>query len=205
MARSGDEVAAGDGLVAFGAVLILPVQKHCMMGRVAAGQWIYANKRHALNDRKADKQGRQIQHGMPNWPRSRARQPAASPQPHQRVRMPGHRSCGCSSMPATPTPAPERRAAATGRCTSRRSRGTLKDGRRRPEPCGVRSTWLRWTAEGPQCHCAPRGTPTSLEYAPGLFKETALPINKEHRARASSCLLHRAAALQAAARYREPF
>jgi len=40
-------------------------------------------------------------------------------------------------MPATPTPAPERRAAAAGRCTPRRSRGTLKDGRRRPEPCGV--------------------------------------------------------------------
>jgi hypothetical protein len=39
-------------------------------------------------------------------------------------------------MPATPTPAPERRAAAAGRCTPRRSRGTLKDGRRRPEPCG---------------------------------------------------------------------
>ena len=45
----------------------------------------------------------------------------------------------------TPTPAPQRRAAAAGRCTPRRSRGTLKDGRRRtdrcaqrirPEPCG---------------------------------------------------------------------
>ena len=36
-------------------------------------------------------------------------------------------------MPATPTPAPERRAAAAGRCTPRRSRGTLKDGRRRPQ------------------------------------------------------------------------
>jgi len=42
-------------------------------------------------------------------------------------------------MPATPTPAPERRAAAAGRCTPRHSRGTLKDGRRRPEPCGARS------------------------------------------------------------------
>lgn len=39
-------------------------------------------------------------------------------------------------MPATPTPAPERRAAAAGRCTPRRRRGTLKDGRCRPEPCG---------------------------------------------------------------------
>jgi len=32
-----------------------------------------------------------------------------------------------------------RRAAAAGRCTPRHSRGTLKDGRRRPEPCGARS------------------------------------------------------------------
>jgi hypothetical protein len=57
---SEDFVAAGDGLVAFGAVLILPVQTHCVAGRVAAGQWIYAKQRHALMDRKADKQARQI-------------------------------------------------------------------------------------------------------------------------------------------------
>ena len=92
-----------------------------------------------------------------------------------------------SSPALHPTSAPDRRAAAAGRCRPRRSRGRLKDGRRRPEPCGVRRTWLRWTAEDPQCHCAPRGTPPSIEYAPGLFKETALPINKEHSARASSC------------------
>ena len=35
-----------------------------------------------------------------------------------------------SSPAATPTPDPERRAAAAGRCTPRRSRGTLKDSRR---------------------------------------------------------------------------
>ena len=33
----------------------------------------------------------------------------------------------------TPSPAPKRRAAAAGRCSPRRSRGTLKDGRRRLE------------------------------------------------------------------------
>jgi hypothetical protein len=44
----------------------------------------------------------------------------------------------------TPTPAPERRAAAAGRCTPRRSRGTLKDGRCPPEPCGsVESCCIR--------------------------------------------------------------
>jgi hypothetical protein len=48
-----------------------------------------------------------------------------------------HRSRGRAALPATPTaPAPERRAAAAGRCTPRRSRGTLKDGRCRPESCG---------------------------------------------------------------------
>jgi hypothetical protein len=34
-----DFVAAGDGLVAFGATFILPVQTHCRAGRTAAGQW----------------------------------------------------------------------------------------------------------------------------------------------------------------------
>jgi len=74
---SEDFVAAGDGLVAFGATLILPVQTHCVAGRVAAGQWIYTKQSPALMDRKADKQNRQIQHGMPSWPRSRARRPVA--------------------------------------------------------------------------------------------------------------------------------
>jgi len=50
---------------------------------------------------------------------------------------PGHRSRGRATLPVTPTPDPERRAAAAGRCTPRRSRGTLKDGRCRPEPGGV--------------------------------------------------------------------
>jgi hypothetical protein len=58
---SEDFVAAGDGLGAFGAALILPVQMHCEAARVAAGQWIYAKRRHPLMDRKADKQTRQIQ------------------------------------------------------------------------------------------------------------------------------------------------
>ena len=58
---SEDFVAAGDGLVAFGADLILPVQTHCVAGRAAAGQWIYAKQSHPLMDRRADKQGHQIQ------------------------------------------------------------------------------------------------------------------------------------------------
>jgi hypothetical protein len=59
---SEDFVAAGDGLVAFGAALILPVQTHWVAVRAAAGQSILAEQRLALIDRKADKQTRQIQH-----------------------------------------------------------------------------------------------------------------------------------------------
>ena len=58
---SEDFVAPGDGLAPFGAALILPVQTHCVAGRVAAGRWIYANQSHALMDQEADKQIRQIQ------------------------------------------------------------------------------------------------------------------------------------------------
>jgi hypothetical protein len=63
---SEDFVAAGDGLVAFGAALILSVQMHLAAGRAAAGQWIYLKQRHKLMDQEADKQTRQIQHGMPS-------------------------------------------------------------------------------------------------------------------------------------------
>ena len=73
-------------------------------------------------------------------PRSRARKSWASPQQPAGWQPPGHRSRGRAALPATPTPAPERRAAAAGRCTPRQSRGTLKDGRRRPETCGGCST-----------------------------------------------------------------
>ena len=58
---SEDFVAAGDGLVAFGATFILPAQTHYRSSRPAAGQWIYAKQSHALMDRKADKWSRQIQ------------------------------------------------------------------------------------------------------------------------------------------------
>jgi hypothetical protein len=58
---SGNFVAAGDGLGAVGAALILPVQAHQTASRMAAGQWIYAKQSHALIDRKADKQDQQIQ------------------------------------------------------------------------------------------------------------------------------------------------
>jgi hypothetical protein len=52
---SEDFVAAGDGLRAFGAVFILPVQTHWVAGRLAVGQWIYAKQSHALMDREVDK------------------------------------------------------------------------------------------------------------------------------------------------------
>jgi hypothetical protein len=40
MARPGGEVAAGDGLRAFGAPLILPVQVHHRSGKKSVLQWI---------------------------------------------------------------------------------------------------------------------------------------------------------------------
>jgi hypothetical protein len=47
MARPGDEIAAGDGLRAFGAALILSVQMHSWAGRKVAVQWIYAKPGHS--------------------------------------------------------------------------------------------------------------------------------------------------------------
>ena len=58
---SEDFVAAGDGLVAFGATFILPVQTHYRASRAAAGQWIYVKRRHALEALETDKQPQQIQ------------------------------------------------------------------------------------------------------------------------------------------------
>ena len=58
---SEDFVAAGDGLVAFGATFVLSVQTHYRVSRAAAGQWIYEKQSHALMDREADKQTRSIQ------------------------------------------------------------------------------------------------------------------------------------------------
>ena len=58
---SEDSVTAGDGLVAFGATFILPVQTHLETGRAAAGQWIYVRWRHALEALETDKQPQQIQ------------------------------------------------------------------------------------------------------------------------------------------------
>ena len=60
--------------------------------------------------------------------------PSSSSSTRAKARLPQPRE---DSHACTPSPAPERRAAAAGRCTPRRSRGTLKDGRRRPEPCGA--------------------------------------------------------------------
>ncbi len=129
---SRDFVAAGDGLGAFGAALILPVQTHLEAGRVAAGQWIYAKPRHARADQEADKQTRQIQDLMPSGPRSRARKLGAFPINASK----GPATAAAGEQPCRhPHTGPERRAAAAGRCTPRRSRGTLRDGRRRTERC----------------------------------------------------------------------
>ena len=146
---SEDFVAAGDGLVAFGAALILPVQTHCGAGRVAAGQWIYAKPCHAHRTRLADNQCSQIRSKStgtravargnlgphPNTPTAASRPATAAA---------GERPCH-----PPPSPAPERRAAAAGRCTPRHSRGTLKDGLRRPKPCGVRQSLAVWPFSRP--------------------------------------------------------
>jgi hypothetical protein len=57
-----DFVAAGDGLVAFGAAFILPVQTHCKGTKKAAAQWIYAKRDHTGAGLEADKQVRPTQH-----------------------------------------------------------------------------------------------------------------------------------------------
>ncbi len=60
MARSGDEVAAGDGLGAFGATLILPVQMHYEGGRATAMQWICEKLSSIEEPRLAENQDHQI-------------------------------------------------------------------------------------------------------------------------------------------------
>jgi len=60
MARSGDEVAAGDGLGAFGATLILPVQMHSRGSRATAMQWIYEKLSSIEEPRLAENQDHQI-------------------------------------------------------------------------------------------------------------------------------------------------
>jgi hypothetical protein len=52
---SEDFVAAGDGLVAFGATFILSVQTHYRSSKPAAGQWIYAKAGHARAGLETDK------------------------------------------------------------------------------------------------------------------------------------------------------
>ena len=81
-------------------------------------------------------------------------------------------------MPTTSPPAPKRRAAAVGRCTPRRSRGTLKDDRCRPEPCGVCKARPTWTVEhigDTPCRQGPR---RALDYVVGLFKKRPFSSTK---------------------------
>ena len=81
---SEDFVAAGDGLVAFGAAFILPVQTHYGIGKRAAEQWIYAKLEHAQAGLEADKQPQQIQPWRPNRPREGTW--GITPAPSTRVR-----------------------------------------------------------------------------------------------------------------------
>ena len=60
MARSGDEVAAGDGLGAFGATLILPVRMHSRGSRTLAMQWIHEKLSSIEEPRLAENQDHQI-------------------------------------------------------------------------------------------------------------------------------------------------
>jgi hypothetical protein len=60
MARPEDEVAAGDGLRAFGATLILPVQMHSEGSIAIAGQRFYAKQDLVRWLRLTEKQGHQI-------------------------------------------------------------------------------------------------------------------------------------------------
>ena len=144
---SEDFVAAGDGLVAFGAVFILAVQTHYGAAGSVAGQAICPSRSHPQQAKQLDNQCSQIrsestcaaQSREGNW---------GPPQNSAGWQPPGHRSRGRAALPTTPTPALERRAAAAGRCTPRRSRGRLKDGCRRPEPCGVCSAF---SGKGQQC------------------------------------------------------
>ncbi len=133
LARSGDWITAGDGLGAFGAALILAVQAHYGAGKATVLQWIWAGVSDPRLPQMSKKEGQQIEPQV-TIGRAAAR---ASPGEH-----PGH-ATDLSAQPPQPresgparhlpSPAPERRAAAAGRCTPRRSRGTLKDGRCRLE------------------------------------------------------------------------
>ena len=60
MARSGDEVAAGDGLEAFGATRILPVQMHSGGGKTTAMQWFYEKRSSIEEPRLTENQDHQI-------------------------------------------------------------------------------------------------------------------------------------------------
>ena len=70
-------------------------------------------------DQRADKQGHQIQRGMPSWPRSRARKLGAFPFP-----------INAGEGPATA-------AAGERLCPPPNTGPGAEDDRRRPEPCGA--------------------------------------------------------------------
>jgi hypothetical protein len=59
---SEDFVAAGDGLGAFSAVFILPVQTHYGAAKAVGVQWFCAKQGRAGVDLKTDKQDLQIEH-----------------------------------------------------------------------------------------------------------------------------------------------
>jgi hypothetical protein len=62
MARPGDEGAAGDGLRAFGAALILPVQVHQEKARMLGLLWVCSVRNLALTLLLDEKQQPQLDH-----------------------------------------------------------------------------------------------------------------------------------------------
>ncbi len=112
MARPGDKVAAGDGLGAFGAALILSVQMHLWAGGSTVLQRLCGIS--AFQDHIASitiKRGNLITLDPLQSPAAQPREaldrlPAPQPiTPGQEQRR--HRSRGRAALPATPTPAPE--------------------------------------------------------------------------------------------------
>jgi hypothetical protein len=135
MARSGDDVATGDGLGAFGAALILPVRMHCKPGKTAAGQWIQAKRSHLPAGLNIHQGNDQIWPRTINRPHSRARRALQSGP--SLIHSSRHRSLAAPqprAWPAAPCPTTAAAEGGGGRLTSATAQPwQVRDGRRRPE------------------------------------------------------------------------
>ncbi len=125
-------------------------------------------------DRRADKQGHQIQCGMPSWPRSRARQPAASSQPHRGGQVPGHRSRGWAAMPAHPHTGP---GAEGGGGWPMHATAQPWHAEGRPSPTGAlrRLTFPRGRANATACKRCKRKLGADLSATRMVLTPTCLP------------------------------